>query len=470
MQITIEDISPVEKRVDFELPWRDVAPKLEKAYDKLRREVHLKGFRPGRVPRSIIERLYKPQVEDEVSRELVELSLGQAIEENQIQPVAPPRVDKLEMKSGEPFRFSARVEVRSQIAPKDYSGIPLERRAAKVTDEDINNALEGYRRQLTQYKPVEGRTTTADNDVLVAEVHGRIGEHKVKKNTVMVDLADENAGGVPGLAARLRGVPVDQPHHEVRYEVPADTTVQSLAGKEVNLHVTIKEVRERKQPGLDDELAKDTGEADTLEELKQKIRDRLLEQDRQRIKQEMSAALSKEIVARNPFPIAPALVDRHADALVQRARAQLMMAGIDLDDAGAGIDLGRMKDEVKGEAEQQARAAILIAAIAEREGIQVSDADVQKRIAELATARQENVKKLRAELDRTGRIHGVRAQILEEKTLDMLLGQAKIADADPDRLIVTPDEAGARLVVTPDEARAEMEAARQEQGQAPRRK
>jgi trigger factor len=466
MQITIEDISPVEKRVDFEVPWRDVAPKLEKAYDHLRKEVHLKGFRPGKVPRSIIERLYRHQVEDEVARELVEVSLGQAIEENQIQPVAPPRVDKLELKSGEPFRFSARVEVRSQIAPKDYSGVPLARRPAKVTDEDVTGALEGYRRQLTQFKPVEGRTATADNDVLVVEVHGRIGEHKVKKNTVMVDLADDNAGGVPGLAARLRGVPIDSPHLEVRYEVAPDAAAKSLAGKEVNLHVTIKEARERKQPALDDELAKDTGEADTLEELKQKIRDRLLEADRQRIKQELGVALSKEIIARNPFPIAPALVDRHAEALVSRARAQLMMAGIDFEDGA--IDLSKMKDEVKGEAEEQARASILIQAIAEREGIQVSDADVQKRIAELATARQENVKKLRAELERTGRIHGVRAQLLEEKTLDLLLGQAKITDEAPERLIVTPDEAGARLVVTPEEARAEMQARQQEQ--SPRRK
>jgi trigger factor len=463
MQITIEDISPVEKRVDFELPWRDVAPKLDKAYDKLRRDVHLKGFRPGRVPRSIIERLYRHQVEDDVARELVELSLGQAIEENQIQPVAPPRVDKLELKNGEPFRFSARVEVRSQITPKDYSGVPVSRRAPKVTDEDVTAALENYRQQLTQYKPVEGRTTTADDDVLVVEVHGRIGEHKVKKNTVMVDLARDDAGGVPGLGARLRGVATDAPHLEVRYQIADDAPAKSLAGKEVNLHVTIKEARERKRPALDDELAKDTGEADTLEDLKQKIRERLLEQDRQRIKQELTAALSKAIVARNPFPIAPALVDRHADALVARARAQLMMAGIEFEDGSA--EVVRLKDDVKGEAEDQARASILIQAIAEREGVEVSDADLQKRVAELATARQENVKKLRAELERSGRIHGVRAQLLEEKTLDMLLGQAKISDEDPERLIVTPEEAGARLVVTPDEARAEAEAARQEQGQ-----
>jgi trigger factor len=468
MQITIEDVSPVEKRVDFEVPWRDVAPKLEKAYDQLRKEVQLKGFRPGKVPRSIIERLYRHQVEDDVARELVEVSLGQAIEENQIQPVAPPRVDKLELKSGEPFRFTARVEVRSQIVPKDYSAVPLSRRPAKVTDEDVTSALETYRRQLTQFKPVEGRTVTTENDVLMVEVRGRIGEHKVKKNTVMMDLADENAGGVPGLAPRLRGVPIDSAQLEVRYTIPDDATVKNLAGKEVNLHVAIKEARERKQPGLDDELAKDTGEADTLEELKQKIRERLLETDRQRIKQELTTALAKEIVARNPFPIAPALVDRHAEALLNRAQAQLKMAGIDFEDGQ--LDMSQMKNEFKVEAEQQARASIVVQAIAEREGIQVSDPDVQKRIAELAAARQENTKKLRAELERTGRIHGVRAQILEEKTLDMLLDQAKITDEAPDRLIVTPGDEGARLVVTPEEARAEMEAAHQEPGQSPRRK
>ena len=158
MQITIEDLSPVEKRVEFELPWTDVVPKLDKAYDSLRRGVRLPGFRPGKVPRALIEKMYKRQVEDEVARDLVEHSLGQAIRENQIQPVAPPTVEELEIKSGAPFKFTARVEVRSQVTPKDYSGLPLSRRPAKVTDEQVAEALEGYRRRLTEFKPVEGRT------------------------------------------------------------------------------------------------------------------------------------------------------------------------------------------------------------------------------------------------------------------------------------------------------------------------
>ena len=207
MQITIEDISPVEKRVEFELPWTDVAPRLDKAYNDLRQDVRLKGFRPGKAPRPVLEKLYRRQVEDDVARELVELSLGQAIREKQIEPVAPPRVDKIELKSGQPFKFSARVEVRSQVEPKDYTGIPLERRPAKVTDEQLAEALEGYRKQLTNYDPVEGRDTAAASDVLLVEVHGRVGEHKVKKNSVAVDLATTTRGAAarPGRAAARHG-------------------------------------------------------------------------------------------------------------------------------------------------------------------------------------------------------------------------------------------------------------------------
>src|SRR3954469_25813861 len=203
MQITIEDISPVEKRVDFELPWTDVAPKLDKAYTDLRRDVRLKGFRPGKVPRAIVEKMYRRQVEDEVARDLIESSLGQAIQENQIEPVAPPTVDNLELKSGAPFKFSARVEVRSQGVPKDYSGLAHSRRPTRVKDEEVTEALEGYRRRFTEYKPVEGRTTTTPTDVVLVEVRGRVGEHKIKHRTVAVDLEEDDGGALPGLASRL---------------------------------------------------------------------------------------------------------------------------------------------------------------------------------------------------------------------------------------------------------------------------
>jgi len=437
MQITIEDLSPVEKRVEFELPWSDVVPKLEKAYDSLRRGVRLPGFRPGKVPRALLEKMYKRQVEDEVARDLVELSLGQAIRENQIQPVAPPTVEELAIKSGEPFKFTARVEVRSQVTPKDYSGLPISRRPAAVTDEQVTEALEGYRRRLTEFKPVEGRTQTGDTDLVLVELSGKFGEHKIKKRQVAIDLENDSEGPLPGLPSRLRGQPITPEPIEVDYTLAGEGLLPELAGKQVHMHVTIKEVREKKVPALDDEMAKDTGEADTLEGLKTKVRDRLLEQDERRIKSEMTRAVIKELIKRNEFAVAPALIDRYAQLLVNRAKQQLVMMGVDVE----SIDDERMRAEVRGEAEEEARGSILIQAIAEREGITVTDADVQKRVAELAAARNENPKQLRADLEKDQRIHQIEGQIREQKALDMLIAQAKITEESAPSLIVTPEQA-----------------------------
>lgn len=438
MQITIEDVSPVEKKVVFELPWTDVAPRLDKAYDDLRKEVHLRGFRPGKAPRQVLERLYKQHVEEDVARELVERSLGEAIRDKQLEPVAPARVDRVELARDKPFRFTALVEVRSQVEPKDYSGIPVDRRAPAVTDEQISGTLEQYRRQLTELLPVDGRTEVAEGDVVQIEVAGRVGPHKIKKTSVTVDLGDDNASPLPGLNQHLRGLAIGTAEPiEVKYKVAEDAQPKELVGQDVALRVSIKEARAKQVPAIDDDLAKDTGEADTLADLKQKVRDRLLEEDKRRVRTEVLAALAKELVARNPFPMAPSVIDRHADLMVSRTKVQFMMMGLETE----GLDEARMKQGMLAEAEREARASVLLRAIAAKEGIEVTDADVQKRIAEMAAARQENAKKLRAEYEKSGRINGLRAQILEEKTLDKLLSLAKITDADPQRLIVTPEEA-----------------------------
>lgn len=454
MQLTIEDISPVEKRVEFEVPWGEVAPRLDKAYGDLRRKVQLKGFRPGKVPREILEKLYRSSVEEEVAREVIELSIGRAVNEKQIAPVAPPRIDKLELKAGAPLKFSALVEVQTDVTPKDYTGIRLSRRPAQVTDAQVDEAIEAHRRRLTEFVPVEGRTQVGESDVVLAEVQGRVGTHKLKKRVAWVDTANEVGGPLPGLGTHLRGLPIDGQRHDVRYTIAADDSMRELAGKDVVLGVTVKEVRERKVPPLDDELAKDTGEAETLEGLRQKVRERLIENDKEAIKRELAQQLVKEIVAHNDFPIAKSTVNGYVRAMYERFQRELAAAGIDLE--SAALDPQRFEREVRADAEREARAGVLLNAIAERENISVGDADVQKKIAELAAARQENPKKVRADLEKAGRLAGLSAQIREEKTLDWLLAQAKIVDEAPERLVVTPQEAAdearggsGKVIVTP---------------------
>lgn len=458
MQLTIEDISPVEKRVEFELPWGEVGPRLDRAYESLRREVHLKGFRPGKAPRAVLEQLYRARVEDEVARELIELSIGQAIQDKQIEPVAPPTVDKLELKSGAPFRFSAKVEVRANVTPRDYTGIPLEAPRPVVGPEEVEQALAAQRSRLTQYVLVEGRSHTQDDDVVMVEVHGRVGSHKVKRREIVVDLADATIGPLPGLGPRLRGLPVDAKEHEVRFTIAEDAPAE-LAGQEVSLRVSLKQVRQRKVPELDDAFAKATGLAETLDGLRQVLHGELLARRKEAIRRGLGRALIGKLIERNDFPIAPSLVERHLLFAIDQLKAQMAMAGVEM----TGPPPAELLPEMRADAEREARAQVLLQAIGEREGVEATEADLHKRIAEIAAVRGQSAKQVRGELEEHGHLPGLRRQLAQEKTLELLLSQAQITEVEPEALVVTPEQArkesGRKLIVSPEEAAREAAAA-----------
>src|SRR6516162_4646902 len=157
MQVTISELSPVEKKLAVEIPWPYVAQKLDEAYRDLSRGVALKGFRKGKVPRPMLEKMFGRQVEQEVIKQLVQESFITAAQQHDIQPVAEPVVDDAHLHKGQPFHYSARVEVRSQVDPKEYDGLEVAQRPAAVSDEQLTRALERKRQEPTEYKLIEGR-------------------------------------------------------------------------------------------------------------------------------------------------------------------------------------------------------------------------------------------------------------------------------------------------------------------------
>ncbi|HEX4459711.1 MAG TPA: trigger factor [Polyangia bacterium] len=432
----MSELSPVEKKVAVEIPWPYVSQKLDEAYKDLSRGVALKGFRKGKVPRPMLEKMFGRQVEQEVIKTLVQESFITAANQHDIQPVAEPVVDDAHLHKGQPFHYSARVEVRSIVEPKEYEGIELGQRAAKATDEDVIAALERKRQELTEFKTIEGRTELRANDVAVVDITGVIGERKFDKEAMMIDLGETAREPIPGIGTALVGVPLAAAQHEISWTIPAKTEGEGaapaaeLAGQTAALKVTVKEAREKVMPALDDEFAKDTGEADTLADLKEKTRVRLLGEDEKQAKEELKGDLVKELLKRNSFVVAPALVERQLDAMVQRTRLGMAMRGIDY--RTAGVDEQRMRDELRENANDEVRAAFLIDAIAEKEKVEVSDADMEKRLAEMAASRDKSVPRLKAELQKEGRLESLKHQLREEKTLDLLLGRAKINEKTKD--------------------------------------
>ena len=423
MQVTISELSPVEKKVAVELPWPAVQVKLDEAYRDLQRSVALKGYRKGKVPRDMLERMYGRQVEQDLIQKLVQETFIQAATDHKLEPVAEPVVNDAHLHKGKNFHYSALVEVRSHVEPKDYFDATVSQRGAKVTDEDVERTLDQKRRELTEYKVIDAATRpdmlVGASDVLVLRVVGTLGEEKYEKDGFMVDLSEPTADAIPGMGKAMLGIPVAAKEHEVTF---------TSGEKPVALKVTVHEAREKVIPSMDDEFAKDTGEADTLAELREKTKTRLLADDDRAAKSEVRRDLVKEILKKNPFPVAASLVDRQLDALVQRAKVQMMMRGVDPRalEAQGQLDTQRMRDDLREEANDEVRAAFLVDAIASAEKIEVSDAEYEKKLADMAESRQKSVPKLKAELQKEGRLDAVRYQLREEKTLDLLMSRAKI--------------------------------------------
>jgi trigger factor len=429
MQFHIEDVSPVEKKVAVEIPWDRVREKLDAAFKELGKSVQLRGFRKGKVPRSVLERMFRRQVEEEVAKELVQESFIQVASEQKLDAVAAPTIEEATLKNNEPFKYTAKLEVRAPVELKEWSGLPGERVKAVVTDDEVARNLEHKRVMHTEFRAIEGRETLADTDVAILEMKGKIGEHKVDRPEVSVDLSTPEHEPLPGLAKALLGVSTSAKDHPIELEIPADATPAEIAGTKAHLKVTVKDARQKHVPALDDDLAKDTGEADTLDELRTKIRAGLEKAAKDRAEKDMREKLVKELVKRNPIPVAGALVERGIDTQLQRARLSLAMQGLDLDQAG--VDLGAMREKLRDSATEEIRGQLLLEAIADGEKLEVTEADVDAKIAELATAQRKPAHKVKAEMDREGTLDTLRWRLRQDKALDLVVARATITDTEP---------------------------------------
>jgi trigger factor len=438
MQVQVESLSPVEKKVAVEIPWERVREKLDAAYKELGKGVKLKGFRPGKVPRPVLERMFARQVQTEVARELVNESFVFAAREHKLEPVAEPVVEDAIIKNGEAFRYSARVEIRGDVELKTVEGLAGSRKKVKVEDKEVDAALEHQRRQHTDFKPITGRTEAANTDVLVIALKGTLGDQKLDRPELLVDLTDHSQEPLPGIAEALLGIPFDAKDKPLKLTFAEDHAIKEIAGKTADLLITVKDAREKAVPALDDEFAKDTGLAETLDGLKTKLREEITKEKTASAEREMRAGVLKAFVAANEIPVAPALVERGVDAQIERASMSLRMQGIDI--AKSGIDLNGLREKMREPAIEEVRGQLLLEALAEREKIEITDADVDAKVVELSEQRGKPPGKLKAEMNRDGSLDSLRWRLRQEKALDHVVARATITETEP----VEPSEAPAQ--------------------------
>jgi trigger factor len=426
MKVQIENTGPFGKKISFEIPSDVVSQQIETTYRTLNRNVKLKGFRPGKVPRSILERHYKNQVENEVISKLIEDSYEKAVAEHQLYPVSPPTLIDRTFEMGKDFTYTLSVEVKPEISVEGYLGLQVEKPTFEVSEEEVEHQLRMLQDTHAQLKPLETQRPVQEKDFVLIDFVGMLDGRPLEGWNVQNHMVEAGSKTLVGeLDVHLVGLSVNQ-EKEIPVTLPASYPKVELAGKSIQVHVTVKEIKEKILPPLDDEFAKDVGEFKNLAELKDRLRNSLAEQKQAQENQAAKENLLHLLREKHPFQVPSSMIDRQVDTLIARTELQLSRQGLKIDEVSR--DQAKLRESFRPRAEKEVRDSLILEKIAEREHLAVSDPELDERLGQMAAQLNQRAEALKSYYQKEDRLENLRALMLEEKTLDFLLSKATITE------------------------------------------
>jgi len=427
MKVEVDAVTETERKLNVELPAHVVKEEFARMYRQLGLRAKVRGFRPGKIPRHVLEGLYGTEVQAQALSELVEQSLLTALQQHELHVVGQPRVETGELKDGEAFSFSAVVEVKPNIELKDYRGIDVERVRLEVQEEQVDANLGRLQDRHAQLEPVESRDIVARGDFVFIDFTGTIDGEPFPGGRAEKFALEVGAGKtIPEFENALIGL---QKEHEaaVNVHMPDDFGDPAVAGKDAVFRVMIQDIKRKILPQLDDEFAKDYGDCSSLEELREKIRAELKKELDSLQARQLKDQIVQRMVDQYDFVVSPSLVEKELAYMVSRAQAQ-GGAEASNSDAPTTEDL---KNELRPEAVRRVKAMLLVEKVAQQENIDVSADEVNQRIDLIVRAGGEQGAAVRDYYNREDARRELGHQIVSEKTLAFLLQHATIRDVEP---------------------------------------
>ena len=426
MKSELVDVNETRRDLSIEVPSEVVDEAIGHAAAKLGRSARIPGFRPGKVPSTVIRQRFKPQILQDVAEHLISKAVGDALTEKGVEPIATPDIKDLVLEEGKPLTFKASFDVVPSFDPGDLSTIAATRPSATVDDEAVNQALERIRERNARFEAVEGGAVEAGHTVVVSlerqgtDKDGQKGETD-KHEQVNIELGAPS--NPPGFDDQLLGMtPGATKSFTITY--PADYSIAELAGGTVDYTVTLKEIKKRVVPALDDELAKDLGEFESLDALRAHVRHDLEHEAQHAAEHQVRADVLKQLAARVPFAVPESLVEREIDRRLEDFARRLMDQRID--PRQANIDWDAFRDAQRAPATEAVGSAIALDEIARREQIEVSDDDLNAELQRYADRTGHSVASIRARLQKDGELGRVAAGLRREKAVAHTVARAQI--------------------------------------------
>ena len=432
MKAELVDVNETRKNLVVEIPSTIVDAEIDKVSRDYGKAARIPGFRPGKVPAKVVRQRFRDQILHDVAHGLIPRAVDEALRERGVEPVDTPDIRDVIVEEGQPLKFTATFDTVPPIDPGDYSTIELRRSSTVVTETAVDEALAGLRDRSARYEPVEGRGVERGDSVLMdlvrtaAEDPASGPEGELKSDThenVTVDIGA--SANPPGFDDELMGLTAsEQKTFNIRY--PDDYAIKELAGTTVNYDVTVKAVRTRIVPALDDEFAKDVGDYASLDALRARVRQDLEHEAGHEAEREMRAALMKQLAARVTFEVPQALLEREIDRRVEEFVRRLIDQQID--PMKTNVNWEEFRERQHEAAAEAVRGALVLDEVARRESVTVTDEDVEAEIARFAERTGRTPAAVRARLEKEGGIGRVYAGLRRERTIDFLLARATIVE------------------------------------------
>jgi len=422
MKTEFVDVNATRKNVRVEIPSEIVSAEIERIARDYSRRARVPGFRPGKTPPRVIKQRFKEQILHDVAHDLIPRAVDDALRERGLEAVDTPDVRDVNIEDGQPLTFTASFDTVPPFDPGDLSTINIRRASRAISDDAVGLSLQRLRERGARYEPVEGRgVDRADTVVLDLERRDKAGPPDVHKD-VSIELGAK--ANPPGFDEQLLGLePGATKSFDIHY--PADYPIGELAGTDVSYTVTVKGVKHKVLPELDDEFAKDLGEFDTLDALKDRVREDLEHEAKHAAEREDRAELMKQLAARLTFEVPESMIEREVDRRLEDFARRLMDQNID--PRQAGIDWNAFRESQRDVAREAVGAALVLDEIARRERLEVTGDEIDRELERYAERSGRTPAAVRAALEKEGGLSRVSAGLRREKTIDFVLSRATIA-------------------------------------------
>ena len=418
LQSSVKDLGPSRKEIEAEIPADAVAPEYDRILEDYARRARLKGFREGKAPKDVVKKMFGHDIEHSVVDALVPRALGQVLDDKDIRTAGVPVVESVSYDEGGPLKFKAVVETWPDFALPAYKGVKVKAPQVSVTDEDVTRALDELRQKAVEYVPVEGRGA-ADGDYAVVELQGRDAKTKRLMPVEKVVVLAGHEGNDPAINANLAGLPPGGEKTFV-HAYPADHKARKLAGREIEYRLKVDSIKEKKLPEANDDFAKTLGEFDTLEAVREKIREEIRTGREQSARRETSDEVLREIVGRAAIDLPASVLEEESEAVLKSMLQSAPRTQVTPD------LLESLRGAARAQAEINLKRHLLLRRIAEVEGIRVTDEDVDAEIRSLAQANRIPVERAMESFGREDRRDDLQSTLLLRRTVDFLVGQAII--------------------------------------------